>query len=180
MPHNSNRVDDEVSPIKEHRPPRSARIVPAKNWHERAKDRMKLGDRAADILRNGMGSWRFVGGFIGFMLIWAWINSLGSAWDPYPFILLNLLLSMLAGLQGAILLISARRQDAVAAALAQNDYETNAAAKEDIEKVLAMNDQQTTLLLKLLDLHVMNTGDTAQDPEVSRSDPAESPSSAKD
>ena len=68
----------------------------------------------------------------------------------------------------------------MAAALAQNDYETNAAAKEDIEKVLAMNDQQTTLLLKLLDLHVMNTGDTAQDPEVSRSDPAESPSSAKD
>jgi len=176
MPHRSNRPDAGVRPLTEHRAPRSARVVPAKNWHERARERMKLGDRAADILRNSMGSWRFVGSFIGFMLVWAWINSLGNAWDPYPFILLNLLLSMLAGLQGAILLISARRQDAVAAALAQNDYETNAAAKEDIEKVMAVNDQQTALLMRLLDVHGIDTGDPAENSAVPGSDPAGSPS----
>ena len=114
---------------------------------------MKPGDRAADVLRNGMGSWRFVGAFIGFMLVWAWINSLGNLWDPYPFILLNLLLSMLAGLQGAILLISARRQDSIAAALAQSDFETNAAAKEDIEKLMEMNDRQIMMLTRLLALN---------------------------
>ena len=178
MPHSSNREEDGTRPVREHRPPRSARIVPAKNWHERARDRMKLGDRAADILRNGMGSWRFVGSFIGFMLIWAWVNSLGNAWDPYPFILLNLLLSMLAGLQGAILLISARRQDAIAAALAQNDYETNAAAKADIEKVMAMNDQQIMLLMKLLDVKGIVTDDTPLDLTAPGSGAAENPSMA--
>ena len=63
-----------------------------------------------------MGSWRFVGGFVAFMIVWAIANSLAFRWDPYPFILLNLFLSMLAGLQGAILLIAAKRQDAIAAA----------------------------------------------------------------
>jgi len=176
MPHSSNEEADGIHAVKEHRPPRSARVIPAKNWHERAKDRMKVGDRAADILRNGMGSWRFVGGFIGFMLVWAWINSLGNSWDPYPFILLNLLLSMLAGLQGAILLISARRQDAIAAALAQSDYETNAAAKEDIEKVMAMNDQQTMLLIKLLDLKTTATDNAPSEMGASGSGTVDNPS----
>ena len=70
---------------------------------------------------NGMGSWPFVESFIGFMMIWAAVNTwvlANNAWDPYPYILLNLLLSMLAGPQGAILLIAAKRQDAIAAAMA--------------------------------------------------------------
>src|SRR6476661_1311413 len=78
-----------------------------KTWHEGHKATLTRGQRAADLMRNGMGSWPFVGGFITFMLIWAAINTWALAtnsWDPYPYILLNLLLSMLAGLQGAILL----------------------------------------------------------------------------
>jgi integrase len=51
-------------------------------------------------------------------------NAFEVSWDPYPYIVLNLFLSMLAGLQGAILLIAAKRQDAIAAALAQHDYAT--------------------------------------------------------
>jgi len=106
-------------------------------------------------MRNGMGSWPFVGGFIGFMLIWAAINTwalAANAWDPYPYILLNLLLSMLAGLQGAILLIAAKRQDAIAAAMAQHDYDTNLKAKEEIELLININRQQLEILheLKLL------------------------------
>jgi len=67
------------------------------------------------------------------MVVWAILNTAMRGWDPYPFILLNAFLSVLAGLQGAILLIAAKRQDAIAAALSQHDYETNLAAKDDID-----------------------------------------------
>ncbi|NHI18819.1 DUF1003 domain-containing protein [Phycicoccus endophyticus] len=96
-----------------------------------------------------MGSWGFVFAFLAFMGLWALVNSLGRAWDPYPFILLNLFLSMLAGLQGAILLIAAKRQDAVAAALAQHDYDTNRAAKEDVEVLLRVSAEQLRTLRAL-------------------------------
>jgi uncharacterized membrane protein len=119
---------------------------PLDNWHAAQRETLTSGERAADILRNGMGSWRFVGGFVVFMLIWAGLNIAGLAWDPYPFILLNLFLSMLAGLQGAILLIAAKRQDAIAAALAQHDYETNLAAKREIEELMEINRRQLELL----------------------------------
>ncbi len=103
-------------------------------------------------MRNGMGSWRFVGGFVAFMVVWAILNSAMKGWDPYPFILLNLFLSMLAGLQGAILLIAAKRQDAIAAALAQNDYETNVAAKIDIDLVLEINNRQLEMITELQEI----------------------------
>ncbi|MBC7589594.1 MAG: DUF1003 domain-containing protein [Salinibacterium sp.] len=96
-----------------------------------------------------MGSWTFVGGFLLFMLLWAVANSFAGAWDAYPFILLNLFLSMLAGLQGAILLIAAKRQDAIAAALARHDFETNVAAKADIEALLSINRHQVVMIEEL-------------------------------
>ena len=77
-----------------------------------------LGEKAADAMRHGMGSWPFVFGFVFFMMIWMISNLSSKTWDPYPFILLNLMLSTLAGLQGAILLIAAKRADRIAAELA--------------------------------------------------------------
>ena len=123
-----------------------------KTWHEAHKESLTTGQRAADFMRNGMGSWPFVGGFIGFMIVWAAINSLAlanNAWDPYPYILLNLFLSMLAGLQGAILLIAAKRQDAIAAAMAQHDRDTNLKSKEEIDLLMAINSQQLEILREL-------------------------------
>ncbi|MDQ0924629.1 putative membrane protein [Pseudarthrobacter sp. W1I19] len=123
-----------------------------KTWHDKHKASLTRGQRAADVMRNGMGSWPFVGSFIGFMFIWAAINTWAlatQAWDPYPYILLNLLLSMLAGLQGAILLIAAKRQDAIAAAMAQHDYDTNTKAKEEIELLIAINREQLAILQEL-------------------------------
>jgi uncharacterized membrane protein len=119
------------------------------NWHADHRATLTRGQRAADIMRNGMGSWPFVLGFIGFMLLWAIINTFGPTWDAYPFILLNLFLSMLAGLQGAILLIAAKRQDALAAALSQHDYDTNVAAKKDIELLLEINKKQLVIIEEL-------------------------------
>ncbi|NYI42128.1 DUF1003 domain-containing protein [Demequina lutea] len=127
----------------------SARVVRAKNWHQAHKEHLTSGERAADSMRNFMGSWGFVTGFIVFMILWATANSVAKGWDPYPFILLNLFLSMLAGMQGAILLIAARRQDAIAAALAQHDYDTNVAAKKDIEMLLAINNRQVEMIEEL-------------------------------
>lgn len=124
-----------------------------KNWHTEAKSNLSRGERAADLMRNGMGSWPFVGAFVGFMIVWAIANTAlagHGGWDPYPFILLNLFLSMLAGLQGAILLIAAKRQDAIAAALAQHDYDTNVAAKADIEQLLEINHRQLELIERLI------------------------------
>ena len=105
-------------------------------------------------MRNGMGSWIFVGLFVLFMILWAILNTavVGLKWDPYPFILLNLFLSMLAGLQGAILLIAAKRQDAIAAALAQHDYDTNLAAKGDIEQLMLINQRQLVIIEELREL----------------------------
>ena len=122
---------------------------PVSDWHSQATDRLTRGERAADLLRNGMGSWPFVGVFLGAMAVWAVLNSGASAWDPYPFILLNLFLSMLAGLQGAILLIAAKRQDMIAAALSQHDLATNVAAKLEIEQLMANNREQIELLREL-------------------------------
>lgn len=121
-------------------------------WHAKHNQSLSRGARAADIMRNGMGSWPFVGGFIGIMLIWAAINIAlpnDSKWDPYPFILLNLFLSMLAGLQGAILLIAAKRQDGISAALAQHDYDTNLAAKASIDKLMTIAHGQTEMITEL-------------------------------
>jgi uncharacterized membrane protein len=128
----------------------SARALPRLTWHQAQRSTLSRGERAADRLRNVMGSWTFVGGFIAFMLVWAALNSFWRGWDDYPYILLNLLLSMLAGLQGAILLIAAKRQDAISAALAQHDFDTNAAAKIDIELLLDINTRQ---LAMIADLH---------------------------
>lgn len=122
------------------------------NWHEQHRRTLTRGQRAADALRNGMGSWPFIGAFVATMLVWAGLNSLvlvRSAWDPYPYILLNLFLSMLAGLQGAILLIAAKRQDAIAAAMAQHDYETDVAAKVEIERLIALYEQQARMMAEL-------------------------------
>ncbi len=128
-----------------------------RNWHRAHKESLSSGDRAADKLRNGMGSWRFVFIFVIFMMIWAALNTVAGInhWDEYPFILLNLFLSMLAGLQGAILLIAAKRVDGISAAMAQHDYETNIDAKKEVEELMAINKKQLELIEEL-SAHIKN------------------------
>ena len=112
-------------------------LIPS-NWHRhpgvRSGDQLTPGERAADVLRNGMGSWGFVFGAILFLAGWM-IGNRGSGFDPYPFILLNLLLSCLAAMQGAILLIAAKRQDQISSELALHDYETNVEADAVVKSV---------------------------------------------
>ena len=89
-------------------------------------------------MRNKMGSWGFVFGFSAAMLCWALGNSFGlgnRAFDPYPYILLNLMLSTLAGLQGAILLIAAKRADNIAAEQAHSHLTISKTSSEIIVAV---------------------------------------------
>jgi uncharacterized membrane protein len=130
-------------------PPQHPRRGFLSNWDRhpgvRSGNELTVGERAADTMRNSMGSWVFVGTFILVMALWAIANSIfwlgGSShkhgFDPYPYILLNLLLSMIAGLQGAILLIAAKRSDQIASELAQHDYATDQQAFARIEAVHA-------------------------------------------
>ena len=103
----------------------------------RRGDQLTLGERAADRLRNGMGSWTFVFAALIFLAGWM-IGNGGSGFDPYPFILLNLILSCLAAMQGAILLIAARRSDQISAEMAAHDYAADTDSEELIGEVRAL------------------------------------------
>jgi uncharacterized membrane protein len=116
------------------------------NWHEhpgvRSGSELTFGERAADAMRKGMGSWTFVGSFFLVLLLWAAANTLyisrvahGNEFDPYPCILLNLFLSMLAGVQAAALLIAAKRADSISSELAMHDARTDDEAKSIIGEV---------------------------------------------
>ena len=123
-------------------------------WHKhpavRSGDQLSLGERAADRMRNGMGSWRFVFAFFAFMILWAIANSiihLGGehGFDPFPYILLNLFLSMLAGIQAAALLIAAKRADQIASEIALHTEKNT----EDIKTLLRQNTRLTEAVEKL-------------------------------
>lgn len=119
----------------------------------RSGDELSRGERAADMVRNKMGSWGFVGTFTSFMFVWATVNVIVFAnrgWDPYPFILLNLMLSALAGLQGSILLIAAKRADAVAAEQALSHLTISKASSELIKEVKA---EMTTIKRLATEIH---------------------------
>ena len=116
----------------------------------RSGDQLTLGERAADRMRNGMGSWPFVFFFFGFMIAWAIINGVlhlggSQGFDPYPFILLNLFLSMLAGIQAAALLIAAKRADAISSEIALHTEKTT----DDIKTLLQQNTKLTEAVQKL-------------------------------
>jgi uncharacterized membrane protein len=104
----------------------------------RTGDQLTRGERAADSMRNSMGSWAFVFVAVAFLAVWMMLNVIldkatGHTFDAYPFILLNLVLSCVAALQGAILLIAAKRSDQVASELAQHDYEADCQSREMLQ-----------------------------------------------
>jgi uncharacterized membrane protein len=116
----------------------------------RKPDELTKGERAADVMRKGMGSWTFVFGALAFLGAWIIINvvvkrSGQHAFDAYPFILLNLCLSCLAAMQGAILLIAAKRSDQISSELAAHDLEVN----EQSERLIQENTDLTRIIKDL-------------------------------
>ena len=100
----------------------------------RTGDQLTRGERAADTIRNRMGSWGFIIAALVFLAGWM-LGNRNVGFDKYPFILLNLILSCLAALQGAILLIAAKREDQVSSDLAHHDYETNLEAERIVKAI---------------------------------------------
>jgi uncharacterized membrane protein len=110
-----------------------------------------LGQRAADAVASFGGSWTFVGLFGAAMLLWVGLNAfllmrVGTTFDPYPYILLNLFLSMLAAIQAPIILMSQNRQSQKDRITAEHDYEVNLKAELEImllhEKIDLLRDTQ--------------------------------------
>lgn len=132
----------------------------ASHWHNhpgvRSGADLTLGERAADRMRSVMGSWPFVFGFFGVMIAWAIANSvfyLGGSngrhgFDPYPYILLNLFLSMLAGVQAAALLIAAKRADAISSEIAVHTEKNT----DDLKGLVAENTALTQEVKRNTDL----------------------------
>lgn len=120
-----------------------------------------LGDRLADKLAAWGGSWSFMILFALFMVIWITLNSLVLLWqpvDPYPFILLNLLLSCLAAIQAPIILMSQNRQEAKDRRRAQHDYQINLKAELEIkllhEKLDHILSRQWEKLMQIQELQI--------------------------
>ena len=110
------------------------------NWHQRHADAQPLGHRVADALANLIGSWKFLIVQTVIFVIWVIVNTLwllqAYQFDPYPFILFNLFMSAEAAYASPLILMSQNRQAERDRHHAEMDYETNLAAKEEIETIL--------------------------------------------
>lgn len=101
--------------------------------YEEIDESASFGDRLSDRLSTMAGSWRFIIFFCLLMALWIGVNAIlgAKAFDPFPFILLNLTLSTLAALQAPVILMSQNRQGSKDRAVAQNDYQVN--LKNEVE-----------------------------------------------
>jgi len=111
------------------------RMRAARNPNELIEQEATLGERVADQVARFGGSWTFIIAFGVIMIVYATINILmqGKAWDPYPFILLNLFLSMLAAIQAPVIMMSQNRQDTKDRLRSELDFEVNRRAATDIQ-----------------------------------------------
>ncbi len=109
----------------------------SKTWHEKHKETMTFGHRLADGLAQGMGSWKFIIIQTIVVSIWIIVNIIAflQHWDPYPFILLNLLFSTQAAYAAPIIMMSQNRQNERDRHQAFEDFVTNRRAKEEIEEL---------------------------------------------
>ncbi len=130
----------------------------SRNTAEVTQDSMTAAQRAADAVARFGGSWSFIFMFGLVLVAWVILNSVillryGSTFDPYPYILLNLFLSMLASIQAPIILMSQNRQAEVDRKHAEHDYEVNLKAELEIlllhEKIDALREQQWQELIQL-------------------------------
>jgi len=100
----------------------------SRNVNEEQLKRMTLADRAADLIAEFGGSWKFIGASIGFLIFWVLLNSwllTGKGFDPFPYVLLNLVLGMITGLQAPIIMMSQNRQSEKDRLRADLDYQVN-------------------------------------------------------
>jgi len=131
------------------------RMRVTRNANELIETEATFAERIADHVARFGGSWTFIISFGVLMAIYALINILlgGKAWDPYPFILLNLFLSMLAAIQAPVIMMSQNRQDTKDRLRGELDYDVNLRAASDIQglsRKLNLLDEKMDDVSKLL------------------------------
>jgi uncharacterized membrane protein len=111
------------------------RVRAARNPNEMIESEATFGERIADAVAGFGGSWTFILSFLAILVVYTLMNSaLGrSAWDPYPFILLNLFLSMLAALQAPVIMMSQNRQDTKDRLRGELDFAVNRRAESEVQ-----------------------------------------------
>ena len=118
-------------------------------------EKYTLGQRAADTIARFAGSWAFIFSFTGVLVLWMVVNTVmaAKAFDPFPFILLNLVLSCVAAIQAPLIMMSQNRQEEKDRRRAENDYKVNLKTEimiEDLyDKVNAILAKQSALEKKL-------------------------------
>jgi uncharacterized membrane protein len=147
------------------------RLHISRNINREYEENLTLGQRLADRIAIFGGSWTFILLFLSLLLLWIVLNTvvlarLSQPFDPYPYIFLNLILSMLAALQAPVIMMSQNRYAAKDRVAAEHDYEVNLKAELEIlalhQKVdtlrekqwmelVAMQQEQIRLLIKLLE-----------------------------
>ncbi len=126
-----------------------------KNWHDTHKESLTFAQRLADNVANGMGSWRFIIIQTLIVLVWMGLNVVAiiKHWDPYPYILLNLLFSTQAAYAAPIIMMAQNRQSQRDRAQADADYRTNVEAKKEIEELIKkLDDIEIEKLDKIISL----------------------------
>lgn len=127
-----------------------------------------FGERAADVIASFGGSWTFIISFLVFIGFWMTLNVAGlmGAFDPYPFILLNLVLSCIAALQAPVIMMSQKRQEAKDRLRSENDYRVNLKAELEIrhlhEKIDHMLTRQWERLAEIQSIQIELMEDLVQ------------------
>ena len=118
---------------------------------ESGKEKYTLGQRAADTIAKFAGSWAFIFSFTGVLVLWMVFNVIlaAKAFDPYPFILLNLVLSCVAAIQAPLIMMSQNRQEEKDRRRAENDYKVNLKTEIMIEDLY---DKVSAILAKQLEM----------------------------
>lgn len=123
-----------------------------KNWHDKHKEKLTFGEKLSDKIASVMGSWSFIIAQSVVVLLWIILNLFAYflKWDPYPFILLNLLFSVQAAYAAPVIMMSQNRQNERDRYHAEQDFRTNRKAKEEIENLERMTQTEDKKLDEII------------------------------
>lgn len=133
MEEQTKRLEGSLSEIKIHK---LVQERYSKNINEHHDSSLTLGDRIADKVASVAGSWAFIVSFLSALVFWIILNAVWLTtrpFDPYPFILLNLVLSCVAAIQAPIIMMSQNRQEEKDRLRAENDYQINLKSEQIVE-----------------------------------------------
>ena len=132
---------------------------------KKEKEKYTLGQRAADTIAKFAGSWAFIFSFAGVLILWMVVNAIlaTKAFDPYPFILLNLVLSCVAAIQAPLIMMSQNRQEEKDRHRAENDYKVNLKTEIMIEHLY---DKVNPILAKQSQIEKLLTEKKTKDEET--------------